>query len=66
MNKHKPMIIPDLICQNNNKLFVMINLRNTCKLEFADHLWIPSMDQPQSDVVVFAIIYFHIYINLVT
>ena len=35
-------------------------------MEFADNLWLPFLDQPQSDVVAFAIIAFHIYIILVT
>ena len=29
------------------------------------HLWIPFIDQPQSEVVVFAMITFHIYTILV-
>ena len=32
MNKHKAMIIPDHICQNNKKLFVTIKTRNACKM----------------------------------
>ena len=35
-------------------------------MEFDDHSWLPFLDQPKSDVVVFAIIYFEIYKNLVT
>ena len=46
------------------KLFVTINPKKTCKLEFVDHLWLPFLDQSQS--VVFEIIYFHMYIILVT
>ena len=65
MNKHKSMIIPDVIVQTNQKLFATINPKNACKLEFSDHLWLPFLDQPQSDVKVFAIITFHIYNILV-
>ena len=35
-------------------------------MEFAYHAWLPFIDQPQSDVVVFATIYFDIYINIAT
>ena len=35
-------------------------------MEFADHLWLPYLDQPQSDIVVFAMITFQIYNILVT
>ena len=34
-------------------------------MEFADHLWLPYLDQPHSDIVVFEIINFHIYNILV-
>ena len=37
-----------------------------CKLEFADNLWLPFLDRPQSDIVVFAIITFQIYKILLT
>ena len=40
--------------------------RNACKLEFADHLWLPFLDQPQSDIVFFAIINLQIYHILVS
>ena len=43
-----------------------VNPRNVCKLVFADHLWIPFQDQPQSDAVVVSISYFWVYKNLVT
>ena len=66
MNKHKAMRIPDRIYQNNKNLFVAINPRNACKMEFSGHLWLPFPDQLQSDVVVFAIIYFGVYKNLLT
>ena len=66
MYKHKAIKIPDGSFQTNKKLFDMVNPKSACKLEFADHLWIPFLDQPQSDVVDFAILYFHIHIMLVT
>ena len=40
--------------------------KNACKLEFEDHLWLTFLDQPQSEIVVFAIITFHIYTIIVT
>ena len=40
--------------------------KNAFKLEFSDNLWLPFIDQPQSDIVVFEIITFQIYIVLVT
>ena len=52
------MIIPDGIFKTNNKLFVTINPKNAFILELSDHLWLPSLDQYQSDVVVFEIISF--------
>ena len=39
---------------------------NACKLESADHLWLPFLDQPQSEIVVSVIITFHIYDIIVT
>ena len=35
-------------------------------MEFSDHLWLPFLDQPQSGILVSAIIAFHIYNILVT
>ena len=66
MNKHKAMKIHNRICKNIKKLFVTVNPRNVCKMEFSDHLWLPFLDQPQYDVVVFAITYFDIYKNILT
>ena len=66
MNKHKAMRIADRIYQNNKRLFVTVNTRNVCKLEFSDYLWLPFHDQPQSYVVVFEITYFYIYTNITT
>ena len=36
------------------------------ELELAYNLWLPFIDQPQSEIVVFAITTFHIYNILVT
>ena len=44
----------------------MVHEKNTCKLEFADQLWLPFIYQLKSYVVVFEINSFHIYIILVT
>ena len=60
-NIHKAVRIPDDIYRTNKKLFVTVQPKNACKLEFVDHLWLPFLDQPQSDMVVFAIINFRIY-----
>ena len=46
------MIIPVYIHQTNTKLSVTVKTKNACKLEFTDHLWLPFLDQPQSDIVV--------------
>ena len=54
-----------MVFQTNKKLFVTVNPKHPCKLEFSDHLWLPFLDKPQSDVVVFAIICFQIYKMLV-
>ena len=37
-----------------------------CRLEFADHLRLPFLDQPQYDILVFAMITFQIYHILVS
>ena len=42
------------------KFFVTVQPKNACKLEFVDHLWIPFLDQPQSNIVVFDIIKFQV------
>ena len=55
------MIITVEIQQMNKKLFVTNQLKDACKLEFADHLWLPFLDQSQSDILVSAIITFQIY-----
>ena len=66
MNRHKSMKITNRNCPKRTKLFVTVHPRNVCKMVFPDHLWLPFLDQPQSDKVVFAIIYFGIYKYLVT
>ena len=63
---HKDMRIPGDIHQTNKKFAVTVQPKNACKLEFTDHLWLPFLDKPQSDIVVFVIIIFQIYNNLVT
>ena len=60
------MEIPVNIYQRTKKLFVKIQPKNACKLEFADNLSITFLDQPQYVSVVFAIINFHIYNILIT
>ena len=60
MNKHKAIIIPGRICENNANVFVTVNSWDTCKMEFADRLWFSHFDQPQSDFL-FYIIYFDVY-----
>ena len=62
---HMTMKIPDGNFQAYNKLFVLVHARKACKLKFADHLWSPFHDQPQSDVVVFKIITFQTFKILV-
>ena len=43
----------------------MVNPQNAYKLRSADNLWILFLDQPQSHVLVFAIVNFHINIIIV-
>ena len=47
------------------KVSVTVQPKNACKLEFADHLWMPFLDQPQFDIIVIEIITFKIYKILV-
>ena len=63
---HKAMRIPVDINQTNKKFSITVQPKNACKLEFVDHLWLPFIYQPQSDIIVFAIINFQIYNILVT
>ena len=55
---HKDMRIPVDIHEINKKLTVTVHPKNACKLEFVDHLWLPFLDQPQSDIAVFVVINF--------
>ena len=32
---------------------VTVQPKNECKLEFSDQFWLPFLDQPQSETVVF-------------
>ena len=64
-NIYKAVRIADGIFQTSNKLFVTFHPKNVCKLEFSDNLWLPFLDQPQSDVMVFSIITFQMYKILV-
>ena len=64
INIHKAMRIPVKIYQTNKK-FVTVKPKNVCKLEFADRLWLPFLDKPKSDILVFTINIFHIYIILI-
>ena len=52
-NIHKAMIIPVYINEGNKKITVTVQQKNACRLEFTDNLWLPVIDQPQSDIVVF-------------
>ena len=63
---HKTMWITVVSHQTNKKFSVTGQPENACKLKFADHLWLPFIDQPQSDVVVFEMINFQIYYIVVT
>ena len=58
MNIHKSMRAPDGIFQINKTLFVTINPKNPCKLEFTEYLWLLFIDQKMSDFKVFANNYF--------
>ena len=64
--KHKAMIIPDHICKNDKNMFMTVNHRNECKMEFSDNLWLQFIDKPQPNVVIFSIIYSDLYKNIVT
>ena len=46
------------IYQTIKKLFVTVQPKNVCKLRFVDTLWLPFLDQPQSDMVDSEIIIF--------
>ena len=66
INIHKDMQITVNLYQKNRKFFVTVQPKNACKLGFIDHLWLPFLDQPQSDIVFFEIMTFQIYNILVT
>ena len=51
---HKAIRIPVDIHKNNKRFYVTVKPKNACKLESVDHLWPPFLDEPQSDIVVFA------------
>ena len=59
---HKFMIMTVKIYQKNKKLFVTVKPKKPRELEFEDPVWLTFHDQPQSDIVVFAITNFRIYI----
>ena len=48
------------IHETNKKFSVTAQPKHVCKLGFVYHLWLPSLDQTHSDIVVFAIFSFHI------
>ena len=60
------MRIPVDIHERNKKFTVAVQPKNACKLEFLDHFWLPFIDQPQYDILVFAITTFQIYNILVS
>ena len=47
------MRIPVDIHKTNQKFSVIVQIKNAYKLEFVDHLWLPFIDEPHSDIVVF-------------
>ena len=53
-NIHKAMIITARIYQMNKKLFVTVQPKNEFKLNISNNLWLPIIDKPQSDIIVFA------------
>ena len=58
INIHKAMLIHANIYPMNKNLFVAVQPKNSRKAEFIDHLWLPFLDQPQSDMVVFLMLTF--------
>ena len=63
---HKDMRISIYIHKKNKNYSVTVQQKKHVNCHFADYLWIPLIDQPQSDIVVFKIITFHIYNIIVT
>ena len=49
-NLHKAMKITVNIYLKNKKFFITVQQKNVCRLKFADNLWLPFFDQPQSDI----------------
>ena len=62
---HKAVIITVDFHQANKKFSVTVQPKNAYKLEFEYHLWLLFLEQPQSDIVVFAITTFQVYNILV-
>ena len=62
--RHKSMRNPERTCQN--KMLLPAHFKNAYKMKFTDLLRLPFLDQPESDVVVFAMIYSDIFEDLVT
>ena len=58
---HEDMRIPVDIHQTNKKFSVTVQPKNAYKLELLDHLWLPFIDQLQSEIVVFLVITSQIY-----
>ena len=50
----------------NKRFTITVQPKNACKLEFVNHFWPPFLDQPKSDIVVFAINNFQIFNILVS
>ena len=50
-NINKDMQITFNIYQKNKKVICYSSTKNACVLEFAYHLWLPFLDQRQSDTV---------------
>ena len=63
---HKDMRITFDIHQKNKRFYVTVQPKNSCKLEFSDNLWLPYLNQTQSEISVFEIFTCHIYNILVT
>ena len=63
---HKDMRITVDIHERNKNFTATVQPKNACILEVEDHLWLPFLDQLQSDIVVFSIITFQLYNILVS
>ena len=51
-NIYKAMKTPVEIYQTNKIFSVIIQPKNAYKWEFSEHLWLPFLDQPRSEIVV--------------